>query len=228
MATNRTATDAINYAKRFVGNMPVDDATIIYRILNDASDRVHLFANWSWSVAFLESEDIVSGTIDYTYTDPTDLLYIVHAALVNGNVNPATEEDLTIVSHLSSDTSIEGTPTQLSYLTSTTYRLQPVPQYTAGEEPKILTWYKLQNTNITSGNVGTASTLLFPDEWFWVYQQLVLLDAMIFTHDPRAGSVTVNNNQIQFSGQWGVVQGSLQAMHQKEKPFLIGLAETVQ
>jgi len=227
MAVNRTAQEAMDYAKRFVGDMPVDDSEVKLRILNDASDMVHEAANWRWTVAFLSSQALTFGTIDYDFTDPTDLLYLVKGRLVNGNVSPAIEEDLTVTHNLSNDTSIDGQPTQIAIVDADTYRIQPVPQGTSGEEPTILTWYKLQNTDITTGNVSTASTLLFPDEWFWVYQQVVLLFAMTFTNDFRTGTVTVNGNTVSYSGQWGVVQGALEVMKEKEKPFLRGVGEII-
>lgn len=220
MATNRTPQEALDFAKRIIGNSPLDDAELKYRVLQDPSDYIHMAAAWRWSVGQLTKQLVVSGTEDYTVTDPTDLRYLVRAEL---RFSDGHREFLTPVHSLTASGITKGSPREISLVNSTTVRLYPIPNYTAGLEPSLIVDYKKKNTNITAGNIGTAATLLFDDEWFHVYQAGVLAHAFMFTDNPRLGAVTVGNQSVQFSGQWGVFQGLLVQMAQKEKPLTLEL-----
>jgi hypothetical protein len=81
------------------------------------------------------------------------------------------------------------------------------PAPVVSQNTQLLLWhYKKTALPVTSGNVASEYILLgVPDEWFWVYQEIVLLKAYQFTNSPRTGSVTVANGNVQYSGQYGVV-----------------------
>jgi len=218
MAATFTPTNALNFAKRMIGDAPLDDTNLQLRVLNAAANLIHMAAPWRWSVGELDSNSIANGTIDYDFVDPTDVFY-----LLGGELNHADgkKDTLQAVSYLPNNTVIAGTPQQVMLVDADTYRVYPSPSGFAATFPVIRVFYKKKNTVITAGNVGTATTLLFPDEWFFVFEQACLMFAYQFINDPRGGSAQFAGGQSAFSGQWGVTMSLLQYMIEKEKPFFI-------
>lgn len=224
-----TPQNALDYAKRMVGRRPLDDAELKLRILNDASNMIHTAALWRWAVKSLSSITLTDGTIDYTISDPGDLLYLVKAELLDSTAKE--RQNLDIVSDLANETGITGPPKVVALTTATNVRVWPAPKYTSGEFPKLFINYKVQNTEITAGNIANATALLFPDEWHWVYNELVLYRAFVFVDDPRAGDAVVQSQggqvSVQYRGQLGTAMAGLQLMVQKEKPLQVDLGVPV-
>lgn len=218
MATTFSPSDALEYAMRFEGNTPIDDVDLELRILQAASDMIHLASPWRWTVALTTSQSIVAGTVDYTVSAPNPAaLYLVRAQI---RAADGTVKEIKPSSNLSNDGNIKGVPEEIELTSQTNVRIFPVP--TAGIATRtLIVHHKKANTIITQGNKGTASTLLIPDEWFWVYQEAVLLWAMKFAQNPAAGAVTFAQGQAQYTGQHGFVMSLLAFMMQKEKPFYL-------
>lgn len=222
MATNYTANDSMNYAKRFVGSLPVDDTDLKLRILNDAATMMHLYANWSWTVSSIAEDDIVDEQSDYDVT-LTNNLYLLRANIVDPDGENIAHVDPT--HSIVAGSRIKGVPTQVSLVDSDTIRFYPTPNGLPAST-KFHLFYKTKPTQITAGNVSTASTLDFPDEWHWVYNEIVLLKALRFSSNELEGGVQSNSQgQFVYSGQWGVVMAALEFMRAREKPFLYDTGE---
>jgi len=227
MALTYTPTQALNYAKRFCSNAPIDDSDLSMRILNSASNRIHLFAPWSWSVAEHTQVDIANGMVDYTVADNSStLLYLIKSELSRDD---SKRDRIQVVHSLPANIQGAGSIAEVALTSNTNLRVSPIPKYDSNDLPRMFTWYKKRNTVITSGNAGTASTLLFPDEWFWVFEEFVLLYAMRFSdaNSNRVGDILVSGNSIRHNGQHGVAQEALLFMAAKEKPFLLDLGDPV-
>jgi hypothetical protein len=223
-----TPQQALDYAKRFIGNIPVDDSAMNVRILDSAHKRLWMRAPWRWTVGMLEPAAMVNGQQEINLVaTAADLSYLLHARVVNTD-NP---HDLQVVSHIPENYGlISGRPSQIAFVSGTPQklRLSPSPSgYTT--LPTIFSAYKRTATELTSGNIGSSYSTLagVPDDWFWVYEEMVLLRALQFVNSPRAGSVTVNGNQAQYTGQMGVVEAAIQEMLAHEKKFFDSLGGPV-
>ncbi len=242
MATNRTPLEAIAYAKRFVKNFKIDDSDLKIRVLNAANHRLHMFAPWEWAaeqVTLDADPALVNGTADYDFTvnSPDTYFDILKAELFHTTDNRA--EPLKPVTLLPSQDRHNGTPKLISRVDSNTLRLYPIPQM-GTSAPDLICWMRLKNPEIVedsgsppaTANDSASDGLLFPDEWFWVYSEIVLLYAMRFADDPKAGSANVRVNtdgQIvkEYTGQFGVVQDALTYMASKEDMLIQGVGEVV-
>lgn len=223
MAATFTPSNALSYVKRVLGNMPIDDTEIELRILNAAANRIHVTAPWRWAVGTFQDVLLASATDDYTITDPGDVLFPLFGQLffVDGKV-----KNVTAVGSLPANDSVAGEPSRFSLTSATNIRVWPTPSdYGSGKFPTLVSFYKKQNTVITDGNKATASTLLFPDEWFWVFEELVLYYGFKFSRDPQTGAARVNGGTVETSGQLAVAQAALQEMILREKPLLMDLGE---
>lgn len=196
-----TPSTALSYAKRFVKNGRVDDATTGVRILDDANKMLWMIAPWSWTLGALDPVTFVDGTQDYAVVDPGDFLRIQWAARSNND----RLEQIGVVPALPVLAGHKGPPKKVSHVSTgggnVNVRFWPVPNST----DKSLLLYKKVTTEVTSGNQGTPGTLLFPDEFYPLYQELVLYKAWQFFGDPRAGGAQSNGQQNVYSGQLGWV-----------------------
>jgi hypothetical protein len=221
-----TPLEALNYAKRFTGNLPVDDSTMKYRILNYAHNRLWSAAPWSWSVESIPVVTLANSTQDYTPSPAiTDCFGLVKVTL---RVDEE-QHDLEVTAALpETTTDITGKPSQVAWTSDDTLRVLPVP-VGYSTMPKLYGWYKKDVTPIAVGNEGTDYTTLCgcPAEWFWVFEELVLLRALAFAHSPRTGAVVSNGGQTQHSGQFGVVESAIATMKMAEDKFLTSLGREV-
>jgi len=213
-----TPQDALNYAKRFVGNMPLDDATIKYRLLDDASKQLWMHANWSWTIGNLEVVTWVNDTQDHQLSaPPADFYQLVEVYAWLG----AEKIPLLVTHTLPANATDKGTPVKVSYYVSgeTEYlRFQPKPYgYTTG--PKVYSVYKKTHTDVAVGNWDSEGAAGCPDEWFWVYQEIVLGKAFAFTHDPRLGQIQAGPQGAVYTGQLGVIAAALAEMRRVENPI---------
>ncbi len=217
-----TPKNALDYAKRFVGHLPIDDTDIKFRLLDDASKKLWMAAPWRWTIGALESVTLVNDQQDYNLTGAyTDLYYLLSAFLT-----AADDKKSLIVTGVLPVSTYKHEPSQVAYISGATNKLRflPVPTgYTAGSEPVITAVYKKVHTDIATGTYETEGATGVPDEWFWVYQEIVLMKAFEFSHDPRLGSVTVAPGGVQFTGQRGVVEAAILEMRSKEKKYLEAL-----
>lgn len=216
MASTYSAQDAITYAKRFVGRIPLDDSELKLRLLQDAADRFHTYFPWSWTLGTLDAISINNDQQEYTFTDPNDFFYILKGEIRQ----PAQTETVKLrPAHSIPLSNEKGNPNLISKASATTLRLSPTPDGYQ-DNASLYVWYKKKNNVLDAGNVTTASTLLFPDEWFWVFQEIVLAKAFEFENTGRAGNVQVQDNKITYTGQLAKAQAALMEMARREKPLL--------
>lgn len=222
-----TPADALAYARRFVGLMPLSDAAIKYRILDDAHKKFWTAAPWPWSIGVLDVVTLQNDQQNYTVTNPGDIADLVHVSSTNGQE----KSDIAVVSVLPVTTAITGTPSQVALVSPATLRILPVPTgYVAGSLPKILSVYKKKATAIAAGNEATDYATIIPGfniDWFWVYQEIVLLKAFQFTHDQRLGSIGFTANGAQFTGQFGVVEAAIAEARRSEVKILSSTGQEV-
>ena len=223
-----TPQDALNYAKRFIGRMPLDDTDIKLRILDDASAELWMAAPWPWSVSMLEVVTMTNDVQDYSLSSYTDLLCLQHVSQTNGQE----KTDLAISSILPSTSVIKGRPSQIMYIPGSPQKLRllPVPTgYPGGSLPNILTVYKKIAPIIDGSNIATSylTTTGVHDAWFWVYESIVLRKAFEFSHDPRLGSIQTGPNGTIYTGQYAVVMDGIAKMKESEEKFLNTLGQEV-
>jgi hypothetical protein len=213
-----TPNDAMTFAKRFIGRMPVDDAEIKLRILDDAHRKLWTAAPWRWTIGSLDTVQLVNDQQDYVITPVADVQHLVRSTVHDGQ----NAYELAIESSIMDSAVLKGRPDRVAMIGTNMLRFLPVPKgYTTG--PTVISLYKKQAVAIDGTNVGSAySTLGIPDDWFWVYQEIVLLRALQFANSPRVGSVAVAaNGMVQYSGQYAAVEAAINEMRQKEPTHLL-------
>lgn len=229
-----TPNDALNYAKRFLGNVPLDDANLKLRLLDDAHKMLWMADNWPWTVASLEVVTLVNDQQEVDLANTyTDFLSLQHAYIVASNGQ--TKDDLRVASVLPVTTILKGRPVQVQYVAGSPNKLRffPVPTGYASlptsQVPKVLGIYKKKSATIdnTSAAADYTTTAGVPTDYFWVYQEIILLKGYEFTHDPRLGAVQIGPNGTVYSGQYAVVQDALAAIRRNEEKFFTTLGEIV-
>jgi len=221
-----TPLDALSYAKRFIGNLPVDDPSLKYRILNYAHSRLWMAAPWTWTVGSIPVVTLTEGAQDYPVS-LSDFFSLVHVKWDNGD----DKNDLQIVAALPQTVAVTGKPSQVAWTNSPAsgLRVLPVPVGITGTAPKVFGLYKRIVTPITVANEASdySTTFGIPQEWFWVYEELVLLRALMFAHSQRVGSVQTNGTAVAYTGQYGAVEAALAEMRKGEEKFLTTLGGEV-
>jgi hypothetical protein len=214
-----TPQQALDYAKRFIGRMPVDDTEMKLRILNDSLNTIWHAAPWSWSVAALDIITLQDDQQDYDVTEVTDCNRLLLAYLDNGEQ----KWDLEIIGDLPETTLRKGQPSMVAFDDSSVLRVLPVPTGYGTEAPYLLSWYKKNPPVIITDLLNTEWYDLTgePRGWFHVFQEFVLYRAMSFANYPKAGGVVVQEGKTQYSGQLGVAMAALQDMiDQNGREFL--------
>jgi len=216
---------ALDYAKRFVGQLPVDDAAIKLRVLNDAHAKLWMAAPWRWTVESLEVVTVVNDQQEYDLEEHEDFLFLVSSKITDGE----SIHDLIPCSTLPVTNVFKGLPRQVQYVKGEPDKLRLFPVPTGySNPPKILSVYKRKLTPLSEENIDEDySNLGIPDEWFWVYQEIVLLKAMQFAHDPRLGGVTYSEGKAAYTGQHGVVEAVIDEMRRAEEKFFDSLGMVV-
>lgn len=200
MATIAPST-ALTYAKRFVKNGRVDDSSIAVRILDDANKMLWMVAPWSWSIGALDPVTLADGVQDYTVSDPGDFLRIQWAARSDSD----TLYNIGVVPALPVLAAHKGQVKKIAHVSTSGGNVTVRTWPTANSTDKVLLLYKKTSTAVTAGNKDTTTTLVFPDEFYPLYQEMVLYKAWQFFGDPRAGGAQSNGQQNAFSGQLGLV-----------------------
>lgn len=215
MATIAPST-ALAYASSFIRGGRLTDPTVELRIMDDANKMLWMLHPWSWSLGALGTVTFADGTQDYTVSDPGDFLRIQWAARTNGDylkpIGPmAALPVLSAHKGPTAKVAVAGISGG-----NITLRYWPVPNTTDTG----LTLYKKTTTKITDGNKATATTLTFPDEFYPLYQEIVLYKAWQFTSDPRAGGAQSNGQQNAYTGQLGLVMALAKDYYDGE-PLLV-------
>lgn len=217
----RRPIEALESAKYFVKQVPVDQIgdTIIQRAIN----RLWMAAPWRWSVGSGPGFNLVTSQRDYDVEYPTDWCYPLKADLIVSD-NLA-QRPLEIISHVEQDDGYVGQPSKIYFsgpsgLVSLA-RVTPVmPAFPSGFTPRVTSLYKRTAPNYT-GRAKYEEVIPFPDEWFWVFEDLVLYEAYRYTDDPRAGEVVVKGGDSSYSNQLASAMDGLNQMRLREPLVLL-------
>lgn len=213
MAATKRPQDAIDYCKKFIKNMPLEQVQI--EIMDQVNKIMWMAAPFRWTVGTLSAISLASNTQDYTLAPPADFLYLLRAYISDGTTTP---RELDVEPTLPADVKIVGDPTRLSYVGSNTFRTSPKTGTLISPTQQIISFYKKIAPVITESNANTAGTLVFDDEWFWVYCSGVLWQAYLYGDDQRAGgaSIDVTSGKYQFTGQRGTFEANMQVMKSRD------------
>jgi len=221
MAKTYHPINAVEYAKRYIKNMPLEDPTILTEIVNDAHCYMWAYAPWSWSVGSMPTFTLTANFSDYSVNIPTDFLYAFDAFLIDGL---KVERELTTVSILPADVGFVGQPNYVYYFgtagASGTGRVAPKPAQVTGTQT-VIAKYKRTPTLYTPSTVYTG-TMPFDDVYFNVYREGVLWKAYLYADDRRAGDANIDpkSGRVAFSGQRAVFEAALEIMKQREPQIL--------
>ena len=219
MASTITPLTAWTYGFRLIRKMmPATDETALQaRILDNAAKWFWMEAPWRWTTGALSNITLASNTQDYTYSGglPSDFLYVQYAYISDGETTQA----LKVTSALPSTSVTVGRPNLVCQITSGgDFRVWPKPGTLDSSKTQALVQvYKKEQTPITSLNVNTGGTLVFDDEWFPVYQEIVNWYMYQYAYDNRAGVAQVDNEgKIVYTGQLGLIKSMVAEMRARD------------
>lgn len=216
MAATLTANDAFNQAKTYMRGMPLED--VQYRVLDAALKMVWMADAWRWTIGSLTNFNLSDSTQDYAYGGglPADYLYTWRAYLTNGNTTQGLHVDPSLPTLVVQS---GGWPTHICRVPgAATFRFFPKPGILGGETVTVIQSYKKTAPLITAGNAGSAGVLVMDDEWFPVYFECVLYQAMKYGFDNRAGTAQINeqSGEMVYNGQLGVAMAAIDNMRKRE------------
>lgn len=217
MSSTRRPVEAIEHAKTFIKNMPIEKAQV--EILNQIKDMMWMASPWRWTVGVLEPFKLVANTSDYAITMPSDFMYAIHAFVADGSTAPRTLE---VVPQLPSDVKLVGQPNFMAYEGLNLggkgiFRVSPKPGTTIIADQYVTAYYKKESDIIDAKTMHDTGYLGFDDEWFWVYCHGVLWLCYMWGDDRRAGDTTYREGQAQFSGQLALFMSGIGQMQMREK-----------
>lgn len=216
MPSTYAPVQALNFCKRYIKNMPFQEVQA--RVLDRAMKYIWMASPWRWTIGTLNAINIVNGQQDYTLAPPNDFLYPLYAYMSDGVTTPQYFE---IEPTFPTNVVISGMPNRLAYVGSNTWRLYPIP-YCSGTN-QLLIFYKKEAPEITVKNSYTAGVQIFDDEWFWVYENIVLYEAYLYADDQRAGSARITNDgKWELTGALGKMEVSINFMREREKLPIFG------
>jgi len=191
----------------------VDETALQARILDDANKWFWMEDGWRWTTASLNNIALSSSTQDYAYgtTLPTDYLYTHQAYLADGDQM----RGLKIASSLPSTAVVVGRPSAICKITGDNFRVWPKPGVLSNTNA-LVQIYKKTAPTITSLNVNTGGTLVFDDEWFPVYLEIVIWYLMRYAYDDRAGAAQVEDGKIVYAGQLGLIKSMIAEMRRRD------------
>ena len=212
VTTAKTAWDnAVRYVKNYGAN-----ADHRFLAMNAANQRFHLAAPWRWSLGSLSETNLADNTQDYTIASPpSDYLYLHQVRKWAGG---QWQTPLQVVATLPTTTNVLASPTQVTVFNDGALKYRVYPKPTGqGTNPTVLIGdYKRSTTLITSGNESTASILLFPDDYYYVYELFVFHYALMHAHDNRAGTAQIGPSGVAYTGVLAEAIAALAEIQQRE------------
>lgn len=221
MAQTKKPIEGIEFAKRFIKEMPLED--VATEIVNDIHGRIWMAAPWSWSLGLIAPITVVNNTASYSFSLPADYFGPERAYLTSSDSKEAPRIILPVAIVPSDSAGFVGVPNTFS-ITGTpgstgTLTLLPKPSG-LGTTMKIYLVYKKVATQYTPTTIHTTA-LQLENEYFHVFNDGVLWRAYQYADDARAGGSTVAEGRVQHNGQRGQFESSLLQMQQIEERILI-------
>src|ERR1700757_3954885 len=118
--------DALNYAKRMCGNMPVDDSNLNPRVLDDANKALWMAADWRWTIAPLEVLTISNAQQDYSLQNHADLLFLVNCSITDGEQRSELQVSANLPA-MPTNPPIVGKVQRVSYVPGSPQKLRTFP-----------------------------------------------------------------------------------------------------
>jgi hypothetical protein len=209
---------AITYCGSILKGMPFS-TDIGVKVADSITQMLWMAAPWRWTLGSIDPAiTVVASTSDYTFTKPSDFLYLVRPYIWNGKQANA----LTVESYLAVTQGNLGLPARIAHIPGSPDKLRLFPTPGGDNTTRtLISLYKKNYTPITSLNISTAGALNIPDEWAHVFEAGCLWLAMVYGDDDRAGTCqTFGDGKRQYTGQHGTFQALLQEMRESEKSFL--------
>lgn len=212
MASTYTASDAFTYIKVALRQMPVQD--VQYTIINRAITQFWMADSWRWTIGTTPTITLVTDTQDYSLTYPGDYLYTHQAYFSDGDLRVP----LIPAASLPTSNIIKGTPDMIARIPgANTCRVWPTPGTMSGTNLTVVQLYKKVVTLITAGNFTSVGALIFDDEWFTVFLDILLYHAFIYGFDSRAGTMEWDNDgKAKHTGQLAVAMSGIENMRRRE------------
>jgi hypothetical protein len=217
MASTYKPVEAFDKVKDLIKGQTLE--TIRVRLLDQVNKMMWLAAPWRWTLGDLPVITLATDDQDYSIALPADFLYAYDAYYTDGD---DTTKSLVIEPALPADLKIKGMPSRISISgdagTTGTMLTSPVPGTLTGTY-QIVSLYKKISPVFSAENIYTAGTQVFPDEWFWVFEEGALYQAYKYADDQRAGSAQVDpiSGRIQYTGQRAIFEAALLQMLAREK-----------
>ena len=206
---------AAAYTKKFVKNM---NLLTSLKILNDVNRRMWMAAPFRWTVGSSPVINLSANVADYMVDYPDDWLYGISAILTDtGDMH---KKELDIVNAIPNDIGYIGSPTSIAYQGRKgefggLVRINPIPPQIENQE-KIIGIYKKVCPEITAKSQYDVP-IVFPDEWFPVFQDGVLWRTYLYADDRRAGGAVSSSKGSEYSGQRAEFEAGLNEMKMREK-----------
>lgn len=223
MAATIPVIDGIDYAQRYIKNVPL--TPVQTKLINEVNTIMWMAAPWRWSLGSLPTFNLAASTQDYTINYPADFLYAVDGSIIVSN-GDGDERDLRVVPTLPTAVGYVGQVNRISYPAAAgavggTVRVAPKPAQVNGTQT-VLGLYKKSPTLYTNATIFT-SALPCGDEWFHVFQSGLLWKAYQYADDGRAGDAVISGEKMQYNGARGQFEANLQDMMSREPLNLVNV-----
>lgn len=211
MSSTKRPIDALNFAKKMVKNMPVQEMWT--EMTNDILARIWMESPWSWTLGAFPSVNLVANNSDYAVAIPSDFLYLRNAEITSTTVKRPIE----VVANIADENSKPGQPTVCCVLgnpgTNGTLRVYPQPIIST---ESLTGLYKKTFIKYTRETLYTDA-LPIPDEWYHVFLSGILWQSYKYADDGRAGEASSRNDgSFSFNGQRAQFEADLIKMRNRE------------
>lgn len=216
-------TDAYNAITPQLGNVSLD-STAKGTLADNAHRWLWNFSPWRWERKTLSAFSISNETQTYTASVPSDFMQLLQAEAVITSDTPDSVYELDIVKWIDTDPTEKRALTKLAricYLQELNsgaggFKI-PNPSIPSGTTAQIRGVYRaLPTTKYTSANLTTDFVEL-PDQYFHVYQEVLLWMVYRYIGDERAGlAQAASGGRIMYTGQLGVMMDAVELMFKAE------------
>ena len=223
MAPSYDPADAYNAITPQLGNVSLD-STAKGTVADNACKWLWNFAPWRWERKSLSAFSLTDDTQTYTAAVPSDFMQLLQAEVVVTSDTPDTVRELDIKNWVDTDPTEKMAPVSLGricYLQELNSGVGgfkiPNPSIPSGTTATIRGVYRATPaTKYTSANLTTDFTEL-PDQYFHVYQEVLLWMVYRYIGDSRAGHAqSTSGGRIMYTGQLGVMMDAVGLMFNAE------------
>lgn len=213
-----TPNDAFEFARSNIRSEPLDDpnnAGFKLRVLDSAAKYYWNARPWRWTLGSMPTFALVTNTVDYTVSLPSDFMRLEKAYMTDGIDNIP----LAVVGFAPSAPSIQQNPTQIAYTSGSNIRVYPAPG-TMANTTTVVSLYKKTCANIT--NAASTTQLVFTDDYFPPYEQIVTYYAYVYSGDDRAGEAQVDpqTGRIVYTKQLAIMNAFIEEWGRRDPTMI--------